>query len=76
MQLDRLVVPPLPRFAWNLPFLPRFTQNRVQFFADRFELRLELLVNDVDFGVVGYRLECNVGHAFANKSLTYIPRCF
>ena len=54
-----------------MPF--RF-ECRVQLFAQRLQQGLVLVVNDVDFGVVGNAFERDVRYAFVNKALADVAK--
>ena len=56
--------------ARDLPLLPLLLQRGIQLFAQGLQPRLPLLPDDVDLGVVGDRLERDVGHALVDEPLT------
>ena len=65
----RIVIPGRVSFARDLPLLPLFVQRGVQLFAQRLQRGLPFLPDDVDLGVVGDRLQCDVGHALVDETM-------
>jgi hypothetical protein len=72
VQLLRGVGPAGVGVARDLPFLPGFVERGIQRFAQGFELRLPLLPDDVDLGVVGDRLERDVRHALIDEAVAEV----
>ena len=64
--------PRLAGLARNLPFLPRSVQSGVQLRPQRLQRLLPSFPDDVDLGVVGNRLERDVGYAFVDEPLPNI----
>ena len=69
VQLLRRVRPIGIGFARNLPLLPVLLERGVQLLAQRLQLRLPLVPDDIDLRVVGDGLERDVRHALIDKAV-------
>ncbi len=69
VQLLRGLRPFLLGFARNLPFLPGLLERRVQLLAQRLQLRLPLVPDHIDLGVVGDGFERDVRHALIDEAV-------
>ena len=67
-----LLGPSLVGGAGDFPFLVRCAERGVQFPAQRLQPFLELLPNDIDFGIVGDGLERDVGDALVDEALANV----
>ncbi len=55
--------------AGDFPFLPLLAQCFVQLFAQRLQLLLERVPDDIDLGVVGDGFQGDMGHALIDKTV-------
>ena len=69
VQLLRCLRPLVVRLARNFPFLPVLLERGVQLLAQRLQLRLPLVPDDIDLGVVGDGLERDVRHALIDEAM-------
>ena len=73
VQLLGRLRPGLVRLARNFPFLPLLLECGVQLLAQRLQLRLPLLPDDIDLGIVGDGLERDVRHALIDEAVADVP---
>ena len=73
VQLLRCVRPLGIGLARNLPFLPVLLERGVQLLAQRLQLRLPLVPDDIDLGVVGDGFERDVRHALIDEAVADVP---
>ena len=73
MQLLRRVRPLGIGLARNLPLLPGLLERGVQLLAQRLQLRLPLVPDDIDLRVVGDGLERDVRHALIDEAVADVP---
>ena len=66
-------VPMRRKFARDFPFLPILIESRVQLDAQRLQLGLPLVPDDVNLGVVGDGFERDVRHAFVDEAMANVP---
>ena len=60
-------------FARNLPLLPVLLERRVQLLAQRLQLRLPFVPDDIDLRVVGDGFERDVWHALIDEAVADVP---
>ena len=73
VQLLRRVRPLGIGLARNLPLLPGLLERGVQLLAQRLQLRLPLVPDDIDLRVVGDGLERDVRHALIDEAVADVP---
>ena len=67
VQLQCLLVPCRIRFAGDFPLFPLFAEKFIQLYTQGFHCLLPLVVNNINFGIVGDRFQRDMWHALVDE---------
>jgi hypothetical protein len=73
VQFFRWLRPRFVGFKRNLPFLPGLLERRVQRLAQRLQLRLPLVPNDIDLRVIGDGFKRDMRYALTDEAVVDVP---
>ena len=67
VQLQCLLVPCRIRFAGDFPLFPFITEYVIELGTQWFQRLLPLVINDINFGIVGNRFQCDMWHTLVDE---------